>query len=67
MDFWYGCMVRDELSVRVRMNKEMIEALDIAVELGVAMNRSDLIRAAVSEKLERLSIYEEMKKKRTHE
>lgn len=60
-------MVRGELSVRVRMNKEMIEALDIAVKLGVAMNRSDFIRAAVSEKLERLSIYEEMKKKRIPE
>jgi Arc/MetJ-type ribon-helix-helix transcriptional regulator len=29
------------------------------------MNRSDLIRAAVSEKLERLNVYEEIKKKKT--
>lgn len=57
-------MAREDLSVRIRMSKEMIEALDIAVELGVAMNRSDLIRAAVSEKLERLSIYEEMKSRK---
>lgn len=56
-------MTREELSVRVRMNREMIEALDLAVKIGVAMNRSDLIRAAVSEKLERLSVFEEMKKR----
>jgi len=57
-------MTREELSVRVRMNREMITALDFAVKIGVAMNRSDLIRAAVSEKLERLSVFEEMKRKR---
>lgn len=57
-------MAREELSVRVRMSREMIEALDLAVEIGAAMNRSDLIRAAVSEKLERLSIFEEMKERR---
>ena len=55
-------MAREELSVRVRMSREMIEALDLAVKIGAGMNRSDLIRAAVSEKLERLSIFEEMKK-----
>lgn len=60
-------MSKEELSVRVRMSKEMIQALDLAVEIGAAMNRSDLIRAAVSEKLERLSIFEEMKKSRRKE
>ena len=56
-------MSKEELSVKVRMSKEMIEALDIAVGMGAAMNRSDLIRAAVSEKLERLTVFEEMKKR----
>jgi len=41
---------------RVRMNKEMLKAIDVAVKMGAAMNRSDFIRHAVSEKLERLSI-----------
>jgi len=41
---------------RVRMNEEMYNAIDIAIKMGVAMNRSDFIRHAVSEKLERLSI-----------
>jgi len=56
-------MTGEELSVRVRMSQEMIQALDLAVKMGAAMNRSDLIRAAVSEKLERLSVFEEMKKR----
>jgi len=56
-------MPKEELSVRVRMSKEMIEALDLAIKIGAAMNRSDFIRAAVSEKLEKLSVLEEMKKK----
>jgi len=60
-------MTGEELSVRVRMNREMIEALDLAIKIGVGMNRSDLIRAAVSEKLERLSIFEEMKKRQRRE
>ncbi len=38
------------------MNEEMIKGIDIAVNMGAAMNRSDFIRHAVSEKLERLSI-----------
>ena len=45
------------------MSTEMIEAVDLAVKIGAAMNRSDFIRAAVSEKLEKLSVLEEMKKK----
>ena len=49
-------MPKDGPSVRVRMNEQMINAIDIAVDMGVAMNRSDFIRHAVSEKLEKLSI-----------
>ena len=45
------------------MSKEMLEALDLAIRMGAAMNRSDMIRAAVSEKLERLSVFEEIKRK----
>lgn len=56
-------MPKEEVSVRVRMSTEMIEALDLAVKIGAAVNRSDFIRAAVSEKLEKLSILAEMKKK----
>ena len=41
---------------RVRMNKEMLKAIDVAVKMGAAMNRSDFIRHAVSNELEKLSI-----------
>ena len=56
-------MSKDGPSVRVRMNEEMINAVDLAVKMGAAMNRSDFIRHAVSDKLEKLSILSEMKKK----
>lgn len=56
-------MPKEKLSVRVRMSREMIDALDLAIKIGAAMNRSDFIRAAVSEKLEKLSVLAEMKKK----
>ena len=46
---------------RIRMNEEMINAVDRAVKIGSAMNRSDFIRHAVSEKLERLSILKDLK------
>jgi len=49
--------------MRVRMSKEMIEALDLAVKMVATMNRSDFIRAAVSEKLEKLSVLAEMERK----
>ena len=43
------------------MNEEMINAVDRAVKIGAAMNRSDFIRHAVSEKLEKLSILKDSK------
>jgi len=52
-------MSKDGPVARVRMNEEMLKAIDRAIEMGVAMNRSDFIRHAVSEKLERLSILKE--------
>lgn len=56
-------MPRDGPSVRVRMNQAMINAVDLAVKMGAAMNRSDFIRHAVSDKLEKLSILTDMKGK----
>ena len=56
-------MPKDGPIARVRMNKEMLKAIDIAIKMGVAMNRSDFIRHAVSEKLEKLSILTDMKGK----
>ena len=36
----------------------MIRAIDLAVEIGAANNRSDFIRAAIVEKLQALSVYQ---------
>ena len=49
--------------LRVRISKEMVEAIDLAVKLGAANNRSDFVRAAIKEALERLGVYELMKQK----
>lgn len=56
-------MSKDGPIARVRMNEEMLKGIDIAVKMGAAMNRSDFIRHAVSDKLEKLSILTEMKEK----
>jgi len=45
----------------------MIKAIDLAIKIGAANNRSDFIRAAISEKLQALGVFqqllEEMEKK----
>jgi len=40
----------------------MIKAIDLAVEIGAANNRSDFIRAAIVEKLQVLSIFQTLLK-----
>jgi Arc/MetJ-type ribon-helix-helix transcriptional regulator len=50
--------------IPVQFTDEMLEAIDIAISIGAAANRSDFIRAAVSEKLTSLSVYSEMKKRK---
>ena len=51
--------------IPVQFTDEMLEAIDIAISIGAAANRSDFIRAAVAEKLADLSVYSEMKKRKT--
>jgi len=36
----------------------MIKAIDLAIEVGAANNRSDFIRAAIVEKLQVLNIFQ---------
>ena len=50
--------------IPVQFTDEMLEAIDIAISIGAAANRSDFIRAAVSGKLANLSVYSEMKKRK---
>jgi len=49
------------------LSQEMIEGIDRAIELGVATNRTEFIRMAISDKLKELSIIEEMKKRKPRE
>ena len=51
--------------IPVQFTEEMLEAIEIAISIGAAANRSDFIRAAVSEKLTNLSVYGEMKKRKS--
>lgn len=50
--------------IPVQFTDEMLEAIDVAIAIGAGANRSDFIRAAVSEKLTNLSVYSEMKKRK---
>jgi len=50
--------------IPVQFTDEMLEAIEIAINIGAAANRSGFIRAAVSEKLSNLSVYSEMKKRK---
>ena len=50
--------------IQINMSEEMIEAIDIAIRLGYATNRSEFIRMAVGEKLKDISVISEMKKRK---
>ena len=50
--------------IQINLSEEMIEGIDRAIELGVATNRTEFIRMAISDKLKELSIIEEMKKRK---
>ena len=53
--------------VQIKLSQEMLEGIDRAIEIGVATNRTEFIRMAISDKLKELSIIEEMKKRRPRE
>ena len=50
--------------VRLKISAEMLEAIDLAIEIGQASNRSEFIRMAVSNQLRELTITAEMKKRK---
>jgi len=52
------------IPIHTKFTSEMIEAIDIAVEIGQAANRSDFIRRAVTEKLQELTVLKEMKNRK---
>ena len=48
----------------MRFPKPMLEAIDLAIEIGQAANRSDFIRRSVAEKLAEITVSAEMKKRK---
>ena len=50
--------------VRLKISEQMLEAIDLAIEIGQASNRSEFIRMSVSNQLRELTITAEMKKKK---
>ena len=53
--------------VQIKLSQEMLEGIDRAIEIGVATNRTEFIRMAISDKLKELSIIEEMKRRKAKE
>lgn len=54
----------DIISINMRFSEPMLEAIDLAIEIGQASNRSDFIRRAVAEKLAEITVTSEMKKRK---
>lgn len=52
------------ISINMRFPMPMLEAIDLAIKIGQASNRSDFIRRAVAEKLAEITVTSEMKKRR---
>ena len=50
--------------VNMRLPKNMIEAIDVAIEIGQGSSRSDVIKTAIANYLKELSITSEMKKRK---
>ncbi|MDI6888094.1 MAG: ribbon-helix-helix domain-containing protein [Methanocellales archaeon] len=50
--------------VRIKMPKPMLEAIDLAIEIGQAGTRSDFIRMAIANQLRETTITGEMKKRK---
>lgn len=50
--------------VQIKLSQEMITGIERAIELGYTTSRSEFIRSCISQKLQELSIIEEMKKRK---
>lgn len=51
-------------SVPLRLSEKMIEAIDLAIELGQGNDRNGIIRMAIANYLRELNVTDEMKKRR---
>ena len=55
-------MQKSQRQINVRLSSNMIKAIDLALKIGAANNRSDFIRAAISEKLQALGVFQQLLK-----
>ena len=55
-------MPKSPRQINLRLSEKMIKAIDLAIEIGAANNRSDFIRAAIAEKLQDLSVFKTLLK-----
>ena len=49
--------------VEINISEEMLQGIDRAISLGYTTSRSEFIRSTVAQKLQELSIIQEMKHK----
>lgn len=55
-------MPKSDRQINIRISNAMIKAIDLAIRVGAANNRSDFIRAAIVEKLQTMGIFQELLK-----
>ena len=54
----------ETVPINMRLPKNMIEAIDLAIEIGQGSSRSDIIKTAIANYLRELSVTSEMKKRK---
>jgi len=54
----------ETVPINMRLPKNMIEAIDLAIEIGQGSSRSDIIKTAIANHLRDLSVISEMKKRK---
>jgi metal-responsive CopG/Arc/MetJ family transcriptional regulator len=54
----------DTVPINMRLPKNMLEAIDVAIEIGQGSSRSDIIKTAIANYLKELTVTSEMKKRK---
>jgi len=54
----------ETVPINMRLPKNMLEAIDVAIEIGQGSSRSDIIKTAIANYLKELSVTSEMKKRK---
>ncbi|MEM0492539.1 MAG: ribbon-helix-helix domain-containing protein [Candidatus Thermoplasmatota archaeon] len=54
----------DTVPINMRLPKNMIEGIDVAIEIGQGSSRSDIVKTAIANYLKELTVTSEMKKRK---